>query len=113
MSIAQRLPLTRKQKGLTQQALADAIGIHVSQIKRYEAGKSQPSLDALKKIAKTLRVSTDSLIFDDDELEVDSELTKQFNAITNMSEDEQAIIKKLLEGMIMKSEVERWSSRVR
>ncbi len=67
----------------------------------------------LKKIAKTLRVSTDSLIFDDSDLVMDSELTKQFNAITNMSEDEQAIIKKLLEGMIMKSEVERWSSRVR
>jgi len=113
MCIAERLPITRKQKGLTQQALADAIGIHVSQIKRYEAGKSQPSVDALKKIALTLRVSTDSLVFNDKELEMDSDLTKQFRAIKSMSEDEQSVIKTVLEGMIMKSEVERWSSRVR
>ena len=113
MSIAKKLPLTRKQKGLTQQALADAIGIHVSQIKRYESGKSQPSVEALKKIAKTLRVSADSLIFDDDELKVDSDLALQFEAISNMSKDEQTVIKQLLEGMIIKSEAERWSSRVR
>ena len=29
MSVAARLSTVRKQKGLTQQALADAVGIHV------------------------------------------------------------------------------------
>ena len=62
MSFFARLISLRKQKGLTQQALADAIGLHITQIKRYEAGTSQPSLEAIKKIAGTLRVTTDSLI---------------------------------------------------
>ncbi len=51
MSIAQRLVSLRKQKGLTQQTLADSIGLHITQVKRYEAGTSQPSMEALKKIA--------------------------------------------------------------
>ncbi len=113
MSIAQRLVSLRKQKGLTQQALADAIGLHITQIKRYEAGTSQPSLEALKKISQTLRVTTDSLIFESDELEPDEDLRLQFKAVSNMPDEEQQIIKQLLEGMIIKYEAERWSSKAR
>jgi transcriptional regulator with XRE-family HTH domain len=113
MSIAQRLVFLRKQKGLTQQALADAIGLHITQVKRYEAGSSQPSLEALKKIAQTLRVTTDSLIFEPDELEPDEDLRLQFKAISGMPEEERRIVKQLLEGMIIKYEAERWSSKTR
>ena len=67
-------PGLRKQKGLTQQALADALDLHITQLKRYEAGSSQPSLEAVKKIAQTLRVTTDSLIFEPEELEPDEDL---------------------------------------
>jgi len=113
MSLAQRLVSLRKQKGLTQQALADALGLHITQVKRYEAGASQPSLEALRKIAQTLRVTTDSLIFEPGELEPDEDLRLQFNAISHMPEEEQRVIKQLLEGMIIKYEAERWSSKRR
>lgn len=113
MSIAKRISKIRKDKGLTQQALADAIGLHVTQVKRYEAGNSQPSIEALKKIAKTLRVTTDYLVFDEDELMPNADLALQFKAISNMEADEQNVIKQLLEGMIIKYEAERWSSKVK
>lgn len=113
MSIAKRLSKIRKDKGLTQQALADAIGLHVTQVKRYESGSSQPSIEALKKIAQTLRVTTDSLVFEPEELEPHSDLALQFKAISNMNADEQTVIKQLLEGMIIKYEAERWSSKVK
>ena len=113
MTIAKRISTLRKQKGLTQQALADAIGLHVTQIKRYEAASSQPSLEAIKKIAKTLRVTADSLIFDDEELAADADLEKQFQAVAAMPANEQAVIKQLLEGMIIKYEAERWSSKTK
>ena len=38
------LAALRKQRGFTQQALAERIGIHVVQLRRYEAGASQPTL---------------------------------------------------------------------
>ena len=113
MSIAERLSDIRKKKGLTQQALADAIGLHVTQVKRYEAGTSQPSIEALKKIAQTFRITTDSLIFESDELETDTDLALQFKAIANMPKNEKHIIKQLLEGMIIKYEAERWSSKTK
>jgi len=113
MSMAQRLATLRKQKGLTQQALADSLGLHITQVKRYEAGTSHPSMEALKKIAQTLRVTTDSLIFEQEELEPDEDLRLQFKAISNMPEEEQRVVKQLLEGMIIKYEAERWSSKTR
>ncbi|WP_338149561.1 helix-turn-helix domain-containing protein [Xenorhabdus bovienii] len=112
MSIANRLITLRKKKGLSQQAFADAIGIHVTQVKRYEGGVSLPSLEAIKKIAQTLRVTTDSLIFEDKELQPDSDLALQFQAISNMQPEQRQVIKEVLEGMIIKYEAERWSSKM-
>lgn len=113
MSIAERLVTLRKKKGLTQQALADALGLHITQVKRYEAGTSQPSVEALKKIVQTLRVTTDSIIFEPEELEPDEDLRLQFQAIASMPPEEQRVVKQLLEGMIIKYEAERWSSKTR
>ena len=47
--------------------MADAIGVHVNQVRRYEAGATQPSLEALKKIAVAMSVTIDSLVFDEEE----------------------------------------------
>lgn len=113
MSVSTLLAYIRKSKGLTQQALADAIGLRVTQIKRYEAGTSQPSLEAIKKIAQTLRVTTNSLIFDEGELVPDADLALQFQAISGMAPEQQQVIKQLLEGMIIKYEAERWSSKMK
>jgi DNA-binding transcriptional regulator YiaG len=41
----QRLAAMRKERTLTQQVLADMVGMHISQIRRYESGQSQPTLD--------------------------------------------------------------------
>jgi len=54
MDFPDRLATLRKDKGLTQQALADQVGVHVVQIRRYEAGKSQPTLDVIRNLAVAL-----------------------------------------------------------
>jgi hypothetical protein len=58
-------------------------------------------------------VTTDSLIFEPEELEPDEDLRLQFRAISSMPEAERQVVKQLLEGMIIKYEAERWSSKVR
>ena len=102
MEFPKRLAALRKAKNLTQQALADAIDINVSQLKRYEAGTSQPTLDVLRKLAVTLSVNADSLLFDKDERGPDEELRLQFETITRMPPEDKLVIKALLEGMILK-----------
>ena len=109
MQLAARLLQLRKQKGLSQQALADAVGLHVTQIKRYEAGATQPSLEALKKIAVTLGITTDFLLFDDAERGPDDELRLQFDVITRLDEEEKRIIRELIDGMILKYQARRWA----
>ena len=66
-NFAARLAGVRKQRGLTQQALAERSGAHVTQIRRYEAGTSAPTLDVLRNLALALNTSADSLLFDSGE----------------------------------------------
>jgi DNA-binding XRE family transcriptional regulator len=64
-SFADNLTTRRRQRGYTQTALADAVGIHVTQLRRYEAGTSQPTVDVACRLAATLAASIDSLPNDD------------------------------------------------
>ena len=110
MNFAHRLAATRKQRGLTQQALADAIGIHLSQVRRYEAGTSQPTLDVLKRIAVTLSVTIDALAFDEDERGPDDELRLHLEAASRLDPDEQAVVRSVIEGLALKHEARRWNA---
>jgi len=91
----------RKITGLTQQALADKIGINVSQLKRYEYSAAQPTLEVIKKIALVLNVSTDILIFGDAERAPIDELKLQFEAIKEFTPEEMEVAKKVIEGLIL------------
>ena len=50
-----------EELGLTQTELADRVGVHVRQIRRYERGEQQPVLGVAAKLAATLGVSLDEL----------------------------------------------------
>ncbi|RLM18117.1 transcriptional regulator [Brenneria alni] len=110
MPLPVRLDALRKKLGLSQQAMADAIGIHVNSWKKYENGQAMPSLDALKKIATTLHVSTDYLLFDEHERGPSDTLTLQFEAVSQLPENEQAIVREVLESLIIKYQSRRWDS---
>lgn len=109
MDFGERLAALRKEKGLTQQALAELINLHVIQVRRYESGASQPTLDVIRRLAVALQVSADVLIFGADE-RPDGDLRLQFEAISKFAPEEKKVIKALLEAMILKHEAKRWSS---
>ena len=46
---------------MTQTELADRVGVHVRQIRRYERGEQQPVLGVAAKLAATLGVTLDEL----------------------------------------------------
>lgn len=108
--LGQQLATLRKQHSLTQQQLAERIGIHVVQLRRYEAGSSQLTLEVIRKIATALQVSADMLLFGKDERGPDDELRLQFEAISRFNSDEKHVVRSLLEGMILKHEARRWQS---
>ncbi len=97
MQFSERLARLRKDKGLTQQALADLTVISLIQIHRYEKGSSQPTLEALRKLAKGLSVSSDTLVFEADERGPDEDLKLQFEAVSQFDSEEKKIAKALLD----------------
>ena len=110
MSLPVRLIALRKERGLTQQGMADTIGIHVNSLKKYEAEQAQPSLDVLKKIAKAIHVSTDFLLFEEHERSPNDEFALQFEAVSQLPQEEQNIVKEVLESLIIKYQARRWDS---
>jgi len=106
----QHLAELRKQKGLTQQQLADMIHVSVVQIRRYEGGSSQPTLDVIRNLAMAFGVTSDQLLFGKDERGPDDDLRLQFEAVSRFDPEEKKVIRSVLEGMILKHEARRWSS---
>jgi transcriptional regulator with XRE-family HTH domain len=95
---------------LTQQALAQLIGCSTVQLHRYEAGTSQPPLEVLRKLAKALQVSGDTLLFEDGERGPDEDLRLQFEAVSQFDKDEKKAARILLDALILKHQARRWAS---
>ena len=110
MTFAERLVQLRKQHGLTQQALADRAEIHVTLLRRYEAGKTQPNIDTLRRIALALTISADLLLFDENERGPTDDLKLQFEATQQLSDEEKTTVKRVLEGLLLAHEARRWAA---
>ncbi len=107
MSLSARLITLRKQLGLSQQAMADAVGVHSNSWKKYESGQAQPSIDVLKKIATALHVSTDSLLFDEQERGPNDEFRLRFEALTAFSPEEKLVVREILDSLILKHQAKQ------
>lgn len=70
MSFAENFKAARKAAHLSQQQIADTLGLDCSAIAHYEMGDSTPNLKNLRRICDALNVTLDELI--------DSDLTLLF-----------------------------------
>lgn len=111
MAFSERLSQLRKERGLTQNGLADLAGVHLTQVQRYESGAAQPTLDVMKKLAVALTASTDWLLFEDDERGPDDQLKQQFEALKQFDEDERRTALEVLDGLILKHQARRMVQR--
>lgn len=57
-----RMKELREAKGLSKSAVAEAVGITVSTILKYEAGRTQPSVYAAWKLAKLYGVTIEEMM---------------------------------------------------
>lgn len=58
----EKLRKLRKQKGLTQEKLSEMTGIDYSYLNQIEAGKKNPSLKRITKLARVLGVPLEELM---------------------------------------------------
>lgn len=62
MEFNEKLQELRKQKGLTQEELAQALYVSRTAVSKWESGRGFPSIDSLKSISKYFSVSLDELL---------------------------------------------------
>ena len=62
MTIGERIALLRKKAGLSQEKLAELVGVSRQAIGKWESGLSLPGIDNLQELARVLQVSCDELI---------------------------------------------------
>ena len=110
--LGDRIKELRKKKNLSQGELADKVGISYAQIGRYETKGSQPPANSLKKIADTLGVSPDFLIYGTSDEKAnaklsDTDLINQFKAIELLDEEDRTVIKKLIDAFVTKKQLQQ------
>jgi transcriptional regulator with XRE-family HTH domain len=77
MEFNEKLQELRKSKGLTQEALAEALYVSRAAISKWESGKGYPNIDSLKALAKFFSVTIDELLSSDEILVIAVEEKKK------------------------------------
>ena len=62
MEFHEKLQELRKERGLTQEELAEALYVSRTAISKWESGRGYPSIDSLKEISNYFSVSIDELL---------------------------------------------------
>lgn len=65
MEFHEKLQELRKNRGLTQEELAECLYVSRTAISKWESGRGYPSIDSLKEISKFFSVSIDDLLSGD------------------------------------------------
>lgn len=73
MEFNEKLQELRKQKGLTQEELAESLYVSRTAISKWESGKGYPNIDSLKAIAKFFSVTIDELLSSNEVLTIAEE----------------------------------------
>ena len=86
---ADKLYHIRQRAGLTQEQLAEIMGVSKQAISKWESGKSNPELEKLKRFAERFQVSLDDLLNESvglDELFIKNETEPQASELPGASE---------------------------
>ena len=67
MTLGMKIYEKRKEKGLTQEALAEKLGVSAQAVSKWENGATCPDIALLPKLAKIFDVTVDALLSEEDE----------------------------------------------
>ena len=90
VEFGKRLKMLRTNKKLTQQQLADRLGVAKSVVSYYESGDRFPSYDVLIKIARTFHVTTDYLL--------NLERTRVIN-VSDLSDEQISVVETVVDAL--------------
>jgi len=102
----------RKEQGTSQEAFAGMIGVHVTNLSKYERNKSMPSLEIAEYMATELNMSLDELVYGQQNEKArirvaDNELLNLFNKTQDLSDDQKKYVMDLLSAFLLKSNLKQ------
>ena len=106
----QHLKQYRTDKGFSQDAFATRVGVHVTNLSKYERGKSIPSLEIAEKMAAALEISLDELVHghQNEKARVqitDNELLQLFSKTQELADDQKKTVADLLSAFLLKADL--------
>ena len=81
MEFNEKLQELRKQRGLTQEELAEALYVSRAAVSKWESGRGYPNIDSLKEISRFFSVTIDDLLSGSEILTIAEEDQKQKNSL--------------------------------
>ena len=104
MNFGEKLKALRTSQKMTQQQLADRIGVAKSVVSYYESGDRYPSYDVLVKIAHIFHTTTDYLLDVKKEKVID--VTGHHNHFINyaLSDEDIAVVRTVAEALKRKND---------
>ena len=84
MEFHEKLQNLRKQKGLTQEQLAEKLYVSRTAISKWESGRGYPGIDSLKEIARFFHVTVDELIGPEEILAAAENEKKEYTGKTTL-----------------------------
>ena len=93
---------------LSQEVFASQIGVHVTNLSKYERSKSVPSLEIAEKMAAALDISIDVLVYgrqnEKARIQIsDNELLSLFNKTQSLNDDQKKTVVDLLSAFLLKA----------
>ena len=82
--IGRRIKLARELAGLTQEKLAEIIGVSRTAVVRWESGETVPTVDHLIEMTSVLKVSADYLLGISDTDQVTSTLMEMASSLNRL-----------------------------
>ena len=105
-ALGSRIAQARKERGMTQQALAEALGIAQQTLGHYEVARARIAADLLPRLADALDMSLDELLKGQPTVRLPgkrgpaSRLEQQLDAVTRLPRAEQKFVSKMLDNVL-------------
>jgi transcriptional regulator with XRE-family HTH domain len=102
-ALGARIAQLRKEQGLSQQALADALGLAQQTIAHYEGGRIRMPISLLPEVAQRFGVSTDELLGRKSgagKRGPTSKMHQQAERLSRLPPSKQRVVMEMLEGFL-------------
>lgn len=107
--IGARIKLLRKQHNWTLKQLAERLGVRYQQLNKYESGLNTPPADKLILLSEIFQTSVDFLLTGERSESKplhNLRLLERFQAMEGFGQEDQEVVLRLIDAMIVKNKVE-------